>query len=420
MGETDWEGKLGLVLMGRAMLSKCLIPFSIDGWGCVPFLLFTWGQTMVEVMKIMVTSFKRSQACTTILSTSDPAAGHHRPTPPPETPRHSWQVWVSLLWVTAPFSWVSVHKLLLCPLRVRSPVLCKFWGLSGGLMATSSKSTYATPRSAAPRAPGPAAGHCWPAPPQETLTHGSVSVSVGPPGPGVHTACLSLWAPLVGMGFDSKCDFAPPTVLLGLFPWTRGVSSQLPQCHTGIKLPTSVGSLTKQKSSRKTSTSALLTMPKPLCGSQRRSDLFEKTLMLGKTEGGRRRGWQRMRWLDGITYMMDMHLTCPWEFDMMDMPWELVTHSEAWSAAVHGVTKSWTRLSDWTELNWNYIMTAKSTELFYLYCVATISKNWHFKMDTQPSLECLIFILILTTPVILNTLRRESFKRRLLWHSSLW
>ena len=235
MGETDWEGKLGLVLMGRAMLSKCLIPFSIDGWGCIPFLLFTWGQTMVEVMKIMVTSFKRSQACTTILNASDPAAGHHRLTPPPETPRHSWQVWVSLLWVTAPFSWVSVHKLLLCPLRVRSPVLCKFWGLSGGLMATSSKSTYATPRSAAPRAPGPAAGHCWPAPPQETLTHGSVSVSVGPPGPGVHTACLSLWAPLVGMGFDSKCDFAPPTVLLGLFPWTWGVSSQLPQCHTAAQ-----------------------------------------------------------------------------------------------------------------------------------------------------------------------------------------
>ena len=115
------------------MLSKCLIPFSIDGWGCVSFLLFTWGQTMVEVMKIMVTSFKRSQACTTILSASDPAAGHHRPTPPPETPRHSWQVWVSLLWVTAPFSWVSVHKLLLCPLRVRSPVLYEFWGLSGGV-----------------------------------------------------------------------------------------------------------------------------------------------------------------------------------------------------------------------------------------------------------------------------------------------
>ena len=52
------RGKLGLVLMGRVMFSKSLIQFSIDGWGCVPSLLFTLGQTMVEVMKIMATSFK--------------------------------------------------------------------------------------------------------------------------------------------------------------------------------------------------------------------------------------------------------------------------------------------------------------------------------------------------------------------------
>ena len=56
--------KLGLVLIDRAMLSKSLIQFSGDGWSCVPSLLFTWGQTMVEVMKIMATSFKRSHACT--------------------------------------------------------------------------------------------------------------------------------------------------------------------------------------------------------------------------------------------------------------------------------------------------------------------------------------------------------------------
>ena len=55
----DW---LGLALMGKAMPSKPLIQFSVVGWGCVPFLLFTWGQTMVEVMKIMVASFKMSQA----------------------------------------------------------------------------------------------------------------------------------------------------------------------------------------------------------------------------------------------------------------------------------------------------------------------------------------------------------------------
>ena len=74
-----------------------------------------------------------------------------------------------------------------------------------------------------------------------------------------------------------------------------------------------------------------------------RADWFEKTLMLGKIEGRRRRGWQRIRWLDGITHLMDMGL---------GRLRELVMDRVAWRAVVYGVIKSRTWLSEWTELNW--------------------------------------------------------------------
>ena len=117
------------------MLSKSLIQFSVKEWCCVPSPSFPWGQTMVEVIKIMVTSFKRSHACPATLNAPSTAAGHHQPMPLSESPGH----------LLASLGQFLVESLLLYPgswctqgsvcayLESVSPVLFKFWQLYGGV-----------------------------------------------------------------------------------------------------------------------------------------------------------------------------------------------------------------------------------------------------------------------------------------------
>ena len=118
-------------------------------------------------------------------------------------------------------------------------------------------------------------------------------------------------------------------------------------------------------------------------------DSLEKTLMLGKIEGGRRRGWQSMWWLDGLTDSMDMSLS---------KLWELVMDREAWRAAVHGVAKRRTQLRDWPELNWWFLLPTGSLPIPGLLnpvvlesklLVSDLSHFWGLLVLFLTSCECI-------------------------------
>ena len=146
------------------------------------------------------------------------------------------EVWVSLLWGHCSFLLgPGVHKVLFVPSKSLFPQSSVSSGGSMvGLMATSSKRAYAIPRSTAPRAPAPAAVHCWPVPPQETLKHSSVSVSMRSLGPSRHKVCSSPLGISGGYGVWFWTWFCPFYDLAGVFlcPWTWGISLKSLQHHS--------------------------------------------------------------------------------------------------------------------------------------------------------------------------------------------
>ena len=188
------------------------------GGAVFPSIYLTRGQTTVEVMKIMVTSFSRSHACTAALSAPSPAAGPRPPTPPQRPLGTPGQVWVSLSWGHCPFLLgPGVHKVLFVPSKSLFAQSCVS---SGGSVVTSSKRACVTPRSTAPRAPAIGAGHSCPVPPQETLTLKGRSGSDSVASPGEHKVLLE----------PSECRWQEwglvPNVILPLLPscWSSPLS----------------------------------------------------------------------------------------------------------------------------------------------------------------------------------------------------
>ena len=185
----------------------------------MPPCCLTWGQTMVEIMKIMAPSFRRSHAQTSTLSASKPAAGLHWPTPLPETPGHSWaslgQSHLGSLCIS-PGSWCA--QICLCLPRVCFPDLCKFWWLCGGVNDDLLQEEYGLCHTQVCCTQSP----CLCSSPlpthtsiRDTQTQFCLSLC-GVSGSwytqGLFEPSEYLW---LVWGFDSKCNFIPPTIFLG-------------------------------------------------------------------------------------------------------------------------------------------------------------------------------------------------------------